>query len=32
VKNVSYLFVGITDATMSHGEGWHFGRLGRLIE
>mgnify|MGYP001615119349 CR=1 FL=1 len=21
-----------TDATMSHGEGWHFGRLGRLIE
>ena len=25
-------FSGITDATMSHGEGWHFGRLGRMIE
>src|SRR5262249_30588231 len=32
VKMASHLFVGITDATMSHGEGWHFGRLGRLIE
>ena len=32
VKQASHLFVGITDATMSHGEGWHFGRLGRLIE
>ena len=32
VKNASYLFVGITDATMAHGEGWHFGRLGRLLE
>jgi uncharacterized alpha-E superfamily protein len=31
VKMASHLFVGITDATMSHGEGWHFGRLGRLI-
>jgi uncharacterized alpha-E superfamily protein len=32
VKMASHLFVGITDATMSHGEGWHFGRLGRLLE
>jgi uncharacterized alpha-E superfamily protein len=32
VKMASHLFQGITDATMSHGEGWHFGRLGRLIE
>ena len=32
VKLASHLFVGITDATMSHNEGWHFGRLGRLIE
>jgi uncharacterized alpha-E superfamily protein len=32
VKMASHLFVGITDGTMSHGEGWHFGRLGRLIE
>jgi uncharacterized alpha-E superfamily protein len=26
------LLLGITDATMSHGEGWHFARLGRLLE
>jgi uncharacterized alpha-E superfamily protein len=28
----SYLFAGITDATMSHGEGWHFCRLGCMLE
>ncbi len=28
----SQLFTGITDATMSHGEGWHFCRLGRFLE
>jgi uncharacterized alpha-E superfamily protein len=27
-----HLFEGITDATMSHNEGWHFLRLGRQIE
>lgn len=32
VKSASHLLAGITDATMSHGEGWHFGRLGRLFE
>jgi uncharacterized alpha-E superfamily protein len=32
VKAASHLFLGITDATMSHGEGWHFARLGRLLE
>lgn len=32
VKNASHLFIGVTDVTMSHGEGWHFGRLGRLLE
>ena len=32
VKQASHLFVGITDATMSHGQGWDFGRLGRLLE
>jgi uncharacterized alpha-E superfamily protein len=32
VKNASHLFVGITEVTMSHGEGWHFGRLGQLLE
>src|SRR2546425_6755834 len=32
VMNASHLFLGITDATMSHNEGWHFCRLGRMIE
>lgn len=32
VKAESHLLWGITDATMSHGEGWHFARLGRLLE
>jgi uncharacterized alpha-E superfamily protein len=32
VKQASQLFVGITYLTMSHTEGWHFGRLGRLLE
>lgn len=32
VKAASHLLWGITDATMSHGEGWHFARLGRLLE
>ena len=32
VKSTSHLLLGITDATMSHGEGWHFARLGRLLE
>jgi uncharacterized alpha-E superfamily protein len=32
VKRNSHLFTGLTMDTMSHGEGWHFGRVGRLIE
>lgn len=32
VKEASHLFWGITDGTMSHEIGWHFARLGRLIE
>ncbi len=32
VMMASQLFTGITDATMSHGEGWHFCRLGRFLE
>lgn len=32
VKMNSHLFAGITDNTMSYGEGWHFAQLGRLIE
>lgn len=32
VKQASQLFIGITDLTMTHNEGWHFGRLARLLE
>ncbi len=32
VKEGVHLFQGITDATMSHSEGWHFIRAGRFIE
>ncbi len=32
VKMSSHLFVGVTDSTMSHGEAWHFNRIGRLLE
>ena len=32
IKHASHLLVGITDVTMSHGEAWHFGQLGRLLE
>jgi uncharacterized alpha-E superfamily protein len=32
VKEGSHLFQGITDATLSHGEGWHFIQIGRSIE
>lgn len=28
----SHLFQGISDATMTHGEGWDFIRIGRLLE
>ncbi|MBV9488634.1 MAG: alpha-E domain-containing protein [Verrucomicrobia bacterium] len=32
VRLASHLFMGLTDATMSHNEPWHFARLGRMIE
>jgi uncharacterized alpha-E superfamily protein len=32
VKLASHLFIGITDATMTHSEAWHFCRLGRKLE
>lgn len=32
VKLASQLFVGVTDGTLSHGEGWQFVRIGRLLE
>ncbi len=32
VKSASHLFNGIADATMTHGEAWHFCRLGKQVE
>lgn len=32
VEEGAHLFQGITDATMSHGEGWQFIQLGRYVE
>lgn len=32
VKQHSQLFIGLCTGTMSHGEAWHFARLGRLLE
>lgn len=32
VKLANHVLIGVTDATMSHDEAWHFGRVGRLIE
>lgn len=32
VKLASHLFAGVTDATMTHNEGWHFCRMGRKLE
>jgi uncharacterized alpha-E superfamily protein len=32
VRMASQLFSGVTDATMSRNEGWHFRRLGELLE
>jgi uncharacterized alpha-E superfamily protein len=32
LKMASQLFAGVTDATMTHGEGWHFSHLGRMLE
>lgn len=32
IMSASHAFIGITDSTMNHGEGWHFGRVGRMLE
>ena len=32
VRLASHLILGATDTTMSHGEAWHFSRIGRFIE
>src|SRR6202163_1259557 len=32
VRRAGHLFAGVTDATMTHNESWHFCRLGRMLE
>src|SRR5258708_23130771 len=32
VRQAGHLFAGVTDATMTHNESWHFCRLGRMLE
>lgn len=32
VKNTNHLIAGLTENIMSHEEGWHFARLGKMIE
>jgi uncharacterized alpha-E superfamily protein len=32
IKMASHLFSGLTDATMTHGEAWHFCQMGRMLE
>jgi len=32
IKQFGYMLEGATEATMSHGESWHFRRLGRMLE
>lgn len=32
VKRSSHQVIGVTEATLSHGEAWQFSRLGRIIE
>lgn len=32
IRVLGQQFMGVTDATMTHGEAWHFCRMGRLIE
>ncbi len=32
IRNGSNQFIGVTDTTMSRDEGWHFARMGRMLE
>lgn len=32
IKLKSQLLIGVTDGTLSHGEGWHFVQIGRMLE
>jgi len=32
IRDANHLYIGLTENVMSHNEGWHFARLGRLLE
>lgn len=32
IKRASHMLIGVTEATMSHDEAWHFATIGRLLE
>lgn len=32
IKLAGHMFAGVMDATMSHSEAWHWGRIGRFLE
>lgn len=32
VRNANHMLTGLTENMMSHGEGWHFFRIGKLLE
>lgn len=32
IRRASHLFTGLMENTMSHGQGWHFARMGRMLE
>ena len=32
IRNANHHFTGLMDETMSHGQGWHFARLGKYLE
>ena len=32
IRTASHLISGLFENTMSHGEGWHFARMGRMLE
>ena len=32
IRSASHHFTGLTEDTMSHGEGWHFACMGRMLE
>jgi uncharacterized alpha-E superfamily protein len=32
VHKANHMFAGLIENTMSHGEGWHFARMGRMLE